>query len=216
MQLDFIASQYSLWITNEILDECKNGQKYYFTVCDLDQNGQLELLITMTQDVTLFTQSYLYEVSQNGTVLIQRKPNENSYITSDVYDSESNICYYDDSKNEYYYIFHDAFMNEQGNPLSDSIKSLSLKDGNLAEKTLASCAWDMASLTDGSLSASYRDANRNSISELEYEQMPEVVYEAMELKTFSLNWQSLNSAEFTSQEAILPYLVQSWQGFSLS
>lgn len=97
LQLELIANKHNLWVNDH--ERTLNYTVLNYTLCDLDQNGRLEVISTLedSRDTTFFLEQ-VFEVNENRTSLVPCKIITDSDDTEDEVDEDNeNDDYVDES-----------------------------------------------------------------------------------------------------------------------
>ena len=210
-QLAVIAANRAMWLTNEELF----SPQCLYTVADFDHNGRLEVWFGANVGTGLYTYMYAWELSEDLTELVALERNFDEYFSQADMMVEKADVYYDEAANTYYYIFSDS--NRSGWAWSGTdIRALTVKDGVLSEKTLASVSYD----TDENYvtTTTYFDASGNEISEADFDKAAETYFADLQAMQASFLWQTIEEDEIASisDEALLEKLQEALNAFSVS
>lgn len=104
--------------------------KYWYTICDLDHNGRLEVIAAVTEGSGSYTSAFIYEVTPDyttlGTVKIGLK--EGEFLPEII---KNSVDTYRVSDGTYNYIYFDSTNIDTENACQ-TIEAISLKNGNLS------------------------------------------------------------------------------------
>ena len=210
-QLAVIAANRAMWLTNEEL----YSPQCLYTVADFDHNGRLEVWFGANVGTGLYTYMYAWELSEDLTELVALERNFDEYFSQADMMVEKADVYYDEAADTYYYIFSDS--NRSGWAWSGmDIRALTVKDGVLSEKTLASVSYD----TDENYvtTTTCFDASGNEISEADFDKAAETYFADLQAMQASFLWQTIEEDEIASisDEALLEKLQEALNAFSVS
>lgn len=186
---------------------------YSYAVADLDQNGRLELLITVCMGTGFFSENAAWEVNATGDGIVSCGD------IFDTYESQVDLGYaqtdvYYDGAGIYYYMVSDYIRNGWAFNATEKY-ALSLQDGQLQARHLAS--YGCENFEDGSQSITCYDASGAEISQEEYEQIEATVFAELIPMTASFLWQAeyLEDTDLLDADGWHSLLEESWAGFSL-
>lgn len=193
----------------------------YYTVTDLDQNGRLELIVSMCGGSGYYSDNRYYEVNEDfsGCVECDVENEVNPESAADIVHDEEMTVYYDVTENEYYYITSD-YLRGGGSEYYVESRWI-LKSGEviyedyLAEK--AALRYGM----EEEFTYTYYDHERNEITESEYEEMEETVfveqrgYQPMQA-TLVWDWYMNEDGELAMEwDELVERMWISYEGFSV-
>lgn len=201
-QLEVMANSSDEWL----IDDSFGGASMY-AVCDLDDNGRLDLIASNMAGSGLFTTSNYYEI--NSTL---DKLTKNQYDTTEG-DSEPDVmvalttAYYDFSANLFHYIFEDVLRI--GAAESVCIKSsVTLEDGVVSVVPLVTC--HNTADDSGNLQSRYYDNQDYEISVEDYETL-DYLFEDCEKLSVTFNFVSIGDSD-----DIFSSLSESYNGFTVT
>lgn len=161
---------------------------WYYAFTDLDHNGLLEVLSASTQGSGMFTYAHFYEVLPDGSGIKNLYHADEEVEGPDDWPEvvqESIPCYYDPASDCYYYVCTNTTRDGAAHSISQ-LAALSLKDG-VAEWEYLACI-DIQMTDAGEEKTSYEDAEGNSITEEDYNNIIEKRFAGMEQSEFKPEW----------------------------
>lgn len=186
-------------------------QPYSYTVTDLDRNGRLELIVSVCMGTGFFSYNNVWEVSESfDGITLCRTPYGEYGSQSDIIVSQ--LKAYTDGEH-YYYIVSD-YVRSGWAWNGEEIRAYSLKDGAISDETLAS--YSCNNYEDGTSDTTYFDADGREISQSEYEDIADEIFEDLEELDVTILWQMLSEEEFSQLDdgSLTSLLAQAWQGFT--
>lgn len=177
-QLNVIFNNKNLWYKDT------EFEKYSYAVTDLDKNGRIEIISSICQGTGIYTYTTIYEVSENGDGLILCESNLEEY------DSQSDIIknswevFYDNTNNKYHYIFDDLTKNGAAESY-ESKRDFCLSNGKISEKYLA---YKTTIYQNGVPKVTYTDSENKEISEAEYNNIENKIFENYEKMIVNIEW----------------------------
>lgn len=216
-QLQVIADNSKIWSKREDLKE----PYQHYAITDLDQNGRLEIIASSgTQGSGQFTTTEYFQVNEakDGVQKIKTDYGEEWASEEDVvYNLE--IVYYDEKKQEYYYITGDSMTGGLATGYYKSVVALSLQDNQMKREFLGSESCEPNK--KGKLKSTFRkrvDGREKKISKAEFskEQLGDEAYKNCGKMTANISWfQFESNIKKMPKEHMLYYLKKSCQEFSL-
>lgn len=210
-QLQIILDYSSIWFISKYEDSVH----HQYAVTDLDQNGRLEVITSYILGSGHYAESYYYEVNEalNGLIICEQKDRRP--------DSEADIIidnapiYYDSEHNIYYYIFDET--RRDGIKCSyENRHALSFKDGVLSDRILA---YKTVLHKDSSTVITCSNADRNTISENEYDNIADTIFPDFIKMEASFSWFEPYSSNLDSnnieEDTLMDMLLKSYQGFQI-
>lgn len=207
-QIQVIADQVSVWKGEE---EVLN---YGYAVTDLDHNGRLELIASTCIGTGIYTYSSFYEVNENGDGLdVCEYPGAEGGSEADIMEDNSVRVYYDIDSNTYYYIFNDIIRYGVAE-IHKNMRAIYLESGSISEKFISSS--ELMYIEDD-IDGKYYDAEGNHVSEEEYDVLIDKVFEDLEEKQATIQWESYRAEELLSMKDkdLYDMLEKSYLGFSV-
>lgn len=178
---------------------------YNYAITDLDQNGRLELIVSVEEGSGRYTSSTYYEVNEAFDGMYKLDDSMiHSYSEADIIGESGVPVYYDLDKHIYYYIFNDTIRDGAGYNYVNK-RAIWLKNGKLKDYILAYQDWYKEENT-------CTDVNGNEISESEYNNIADIVFPDLIKKEVYFYWFHLNDIESNDLNTILR---QSYQGFHI-
>lgn len=212
-QLKVIADHRKLWaVPAEGLTS-----DYSYAVTDLDQNGHLELIVSITQGSAHYTDSTYYEVNKtfdNLVPCVQTKkegdPQGRLGLTVPVY------C--DPKAGLYHYILTSGIT--AGTSAFEAKSSLTLTNGAIHIKPLAARTEDNSGQTGSGPAVTFQDAEGKSITQDEYLTAADSLYSGLTKKQADIDWISGLSSDGTDplqtdKSLLEEKLAASYSGFSI-
>lgn len=207
-QLRLFADTYAHWVKTDLMGN------YSYCVTDLDQNGRLEILVTLCSGTGMFSQTDIWEISET---LDSVKLCDLSAISEDnqpdLVGVRETAAYFDGQV--YRYLFSDYIR--QGAAESDEVLyALMLSAGSVRTEALATVKQAYSPDSEEPVT-SYYDAGGDEITEQEYQAAAESAFAGQERYAVRLDWKSLTQEETENMDAAawLPVLQALWQGFAL-
>lgn len=167
---------------------------WYYAFTDLDHNGLLEVLAASTQGSGMFTYAHFYEVLPDGSGIRNLYHADEDVEGIDDWPEivlESIPCYYAPASDCYYYVCTNTTRDGAAHSISQ-IAALSLRDG-VAEWEYLACM-DIQMTDAGEEKTTYEDAERNSITEEDYNSVVEKRFAGMEQSEFRPEWTAITQS----------------------
>ena len=207
-QIEIIAQNSSGWYADDEFDS------YNYAVTDLDQNGRLEIIVSICQGSGMFTYTDIYEVNEalDGlTKCVQGFKEGESQADIGVMSAN---CYLLDGA--YYYVFNDT-VRGSASELYENMRSICLENGATTERFLASRT-TVYPFDSEDPTITIVDADGNELTDSEYESIGDIVYADAQRLLAAFNWVTdadgvVAAGDVTS---ITEFLDSSWSGFSLT
>ncbi len=223
-QIKRIAAERTVWTAPE--DEQKGGG-FLYTVCDLNQNGRLEIIASSCQGTGLYTTSYYWEVNEAGDGLdAYEKATPEGSSEADI-ETSSAKAFYEEASGDYYYIFNDITRNGVLEQYYNK-RAIQLKDGQIQETPLANMSVIYQEDSDEP-EITCTDATGNFFTEEEYDQIEDRIYGDLTPCTLTLKWVSAaDGAENPESQdgeiimssldegAVIGLLQEAWDGFRVT
>lgn len=207
-QLRLLADAHAQWVKTDPMGN------YSYCVADLDQNGRLEVLVTICSGTGMFSRTDIWEVSEalDGVKLCDASAlSEDNQ--PDLVGVRETTAYFDGQV--YRYLFTDDIR--QGAAESDEVLyALMLSGGSVQTEPLAS-ARKVYSPDSEEPAATYYDAGGDEFSEQEYLAAADAAFVGQERYAVRLGWKSLTREETENMDAAawLPELQALRQAFAL-
>ena len=215
-QLALIAAQADQW-------QLKDCPAWQFAVTDLDQNGRLEVVTTVTQGTGSFTTTAVWEVSEDlddlllctaeapdaPAIVPRGDGTETGYLPLPVYQ--------DETENTFHYITESTAKDSPAS-YRDSTSALTLRDGSVSAQLI--CARNTLYLPGEDPSAepeeqiSYEDGEGAAITEEAYASAVEELFAACTPMEARIGWALVLPDQ--AMEGLDAQLSASWDGFSLT
>lgn len=177
-QLNLIMNNKNLWYKDT------EFEKYSYAVTDLDKNGRIEIISSICQGTGIYTYTEIYEVNESMDDLILCESNLMEYDSqADIIKNQFTV-FYDKSNNQYHYIFDDLTKNGAAEYYENK-RDFSLSDGKIEEKYLAR---KTTIYQNSSPTVTYTDLENKEISEEEYNNIENKVFEDYEKMMVNIEW----------------------------
>ena len=213
-QVKLIAENKDLWLVTDV----NEADQYQYAVTDLDENGRLELIATITEGSGQFSTTHFYEVSEDFSKL---EPLEYAYGETH---SEPDIGWYNALrcyKGEYGNFV--IAMDEMRNGYAENYYTqdlLVLKDGVVDAHSISYCmvlAEDSNGDGEPEMHAYYYASGGDQEEELTSEQFASSVDDFFgydyDRYVMDLEWQRFSAEERDSEVDIPAALLDSWKAF---
>lgn len=187
---------------------------YSYTVCDLDQNGRLELVINICMGTGFFSENYFWEINESlDGVIACDNPFVDYASQVDLGYPETNV-YYDAESAVYYYMAEDFIRNGWAFSATEKY-AISLEDGQVMDRLLASSATE--NFEDGSQTVTCTDDAGNEISQEAYDTVEQTVFADLKPMVAKFLWQAeyIEDTDLLDADGWHRLLEEAWQGFSL-
>lgn len=208
-QLQIILDYSNIWFISKYEDSVY----HQYAVTDLDQNGRLEVITSYVLGLGRYAESYYYEVNEalNGLIVCEQKDRRSESEADIMIDNVP--IYYDSEHNIYYYIFDEA--RRDGTKCSyENRHALSFKDGVLSDYILA---YKTVLHKDSSTVIICSNADRNTISENEYDTIADTIFPDFVKMEASFSWFEPYSSDLDSnnieKDRLMDMLLKSYKGF---
>jgi hypothetical protein len=207
-QIKLIADNRATWLASD------DTEPYSYVVTDLDGNGRLEITASSCQGTGLYTYSSVWEVSEglDALTLIENPVAEG--------DSQADIivnatpAYYDKTTDTYNYVFGDVIRNGAAEEY-ENIRAVSLKNGKLTDKCLASKSEIYNS--ENKAVVTYEDAEGNTLKPSEFGAIADKVFSGLDSKKASFKWidDDDNTLASLDSDELCKLLEDSYRYFSV-
>lgn len=154
------------------------------------------------------------EVNESGDGLAMCEyPGEDGYSEADIMGDCTSV-YFDSNKNIYYFIFYD-YIQYGLQRHDENTRAIYLQEGKIAEKFLYSA--DTTYSEDGKIS-NYYDGDGNPVSKNEYDVLSEHIFENLEKRQATFQWEYYTWEELQSmkKQDLYDMLEKSYLGFSVN
>lgn len=187
---------------------------YSYTVCDLDQNGRLELLINICMGTGFFSENTAWEINESGDGIVSCGEIFETYESVVDLGYPEADAYYDAESGVYYYVAEDFIRNGWAFNATE-MYALSLEDGQIQSQFLASCACE--TFEDGTQTITCTDASGADITEEEFNVIDETVFADLKPLTAKFLWKAeyMEDTDLLDADGWHRILEEAWQGFSL-
>ena len=187
---------------------------YSYTVCDLDQNGRLELLINICMGTGFFSENTAWEINESGDGIVSCGEIFETYESVVDLGYPEADAYYDAESGVYYYVAEDFIRNGWAFNATE-MYALSLEDGQIRSQFLASYACE--TFEDGTQTITCTDASGADITEEEFNVIDETVFADLKPLTAKFLWKAeyMEDTDLLDADGWHRILEEAWQGFSL-
>lgn len=210
-QILLIARERATWLPNEEW----SSQSYNYAVTDLNQNGRLEILVSICQGTGIFTTTEVYEVSEDGESLIHCGNSMGEGASQADLMVDRAPVYYNEGTGVYTYLFTDAMRSGYAWN-GEELRAVSLTENVLTEEMIAGISneWD----EQGNGTTTYYNAAGENIDEAAYQAAVGNYFEGCTEMEASFAWLMYNYEEAVSMETeVWEIILQiSYEGFSLN
>lgn len=209
-QLALIAAEREQWLPEEEW----YYQPYSYAITDLNQNGRLELLVSICEGTGIYTTTNVYEVSEDGEQLLRCENSTGEGASQvDLIVGKAPV-YYNEESGSYTYLFSD-FMRAGWEWNGSEDRAVMLNDGTLTEILIAGISneYDM----EGNCTTSYYNAVGEELDEAAYyATIAEYFADCVEMEAI-FAWQNLGCDEAYTMdaEAWVRTLSASFSGFGI-
>ncbi len=198
----------STWLPAE-----RTAETWFYTVCDLDHNGRLEVMTASLQGTGLYTWVDVWEVNETCTGLSSCPDDtrEGEAWPDIIRDTLS--CWYDAASGRYTYVCEDLMRDGAARYLT-SVRSFCLKDGRIEVKSLGTM--EEVYTSENSSTKNYYDGNGSPVTEQTYSTAVDRTFSGQEGGSILLAWTQLEpeSADpvqqtfaFQPQAAVQPQMT---------
>ena len=189
-----------------------------YTVTDLDQNDQLELIVCQIQGTGAYTSNTIWQVNADGSGLSQCKTSDSCqpvFQPDDFQGTPTSTIhvYQNQSDGVYTYILEDS--NKDGAAhYYESKRAVSLKDGALKGFFLGyrNTEYD----ENGQEQVTYEDAQEQAISQKDYDKIEQSYFGSLQPCTATLSWLDCVPGDQLAVDGLADRLDKCWQNFSLT
>lgn len=215
-QIKILADNVKDWAS----DPENGGSWMGYAVTDLDQNGRLEVISSVSGGTGMYTTTEIREINEKKDGLEPVKwEKEEGDSEPDALGTIRQAAYVDEAGRTIYYIAPDYLRNGAAENY-ETLYALSLKDGEVEVQDLA--GRHETADSSGNSSVEFWDAEGSAITEEEYENTADTVFSNMTKMEYSIIW--LDSENLGTEDGIgtLPAeqltakLKASWEGFHLT
>lgn len=192
-QINLIAANSELW-----KQDVEFGL-WGYVVTDLDENNRLEIISCSVQGSGFYSYIKAYEVNKDGTGLndLMEKLANRTDSAPDIMVTSVPV-FFDKEANRYYYIFDDMIRNGMAEYYENK-RAVSIVDGLWEEIMLATKDTIYTDADHAKITCT--DSNGNGISEAQYAEIAEHVYENLETGKICFNWIMTENEEFAALPA---------------
>lgn len=178
-QIALILQKQELWKQ----EDPSELDRWYYTVTDLDHNGQAEIVCAITQGTGMFTTANLFEVNYAKTDLDKlRMPVNEGEALPDIIMTSADGCI-DAEKGFYYYFFTDVTRNGAAE-YATTIAAITMHNGVLLGQPLA---WEYHVVTNGVENVTY-ECPLGPITQEQFENAKTIFSTGMESFTAHFDW----------------------------
>lgn len=194
-QLKLISDSKNIWVT-----DFGSGEPVCYTVCDLNNNGRLEIIAASIQGTGFYTSYKIYEVSENGKSLVEYKnaASEGDSL-ADLSWSDTIFIYKDPDTGIYHSAVTDYLKNGAAYYYEEK-RDLILSDYTVTEIPIAykTTIYHDSEGAPVVTSAKYTSGGEQKISENEFDSAFDVYFEGYEKKELKLKWLSSSDYDFSA------------------
>ena len=187
---------------------------YSYTVCDLDQNGRMELLINICMGTGFFSENAAWEINESCDGIVSCGEIFETYESVvDLGYPETNV-FYDAESGVYYFMAEDYIRNGWAFNATEKY-ALSLEEGQLKALYLGNRATE--NFEDGSQTVTCTDASGAEISQEEFDAIEQTVFADLKPMVARFNWKAeyMEDTDLLDADGWHHLLEDAWQGFSL-
>lgn len=210
-QIRLIARERETWIPAEEW----YYQSYNYAVTDLNQNGRLEILVSICQGSGIFTTTDVYEVSEDGESLIHCASSLGEGGSQADLIMEKTPVYYNEETGVYTYLFTDAMRSGYAWN-GEEARAVTLTEGVLVDEMIAGISneWD----EQGNGTTTYYNAAGEEIDEAAYQAAIADYFSGCVEMEAQFAWLMYSYEEAVSMETeVWEIILQiSYEGFSLN
>lgn len=169
-QLAILEKERSRWLNHYSFEDADGYENIFYTVTDLNQNGQLELLSYICEGSGIFTHYYVNEVTPEGTVEEWRFNNDDGEPGGRLdIGSDMMKLYYDEKEETYAYLCGNGMGGIGGHLYTPG--AIKIKDKEVSEETFGCSRFASGGIE-------YYDDYDGEAKEITREQYNEMVDEA--------------------------------------
>ena len=192
-QLKLISENQNIWIT-----DFDSFDPVSYTVCDLNDNGRLEIIAASIQGTGFYTSYNIFEVSGDGKELIKYKnaASEGDSL-ADISWSDTVSTYKDPDTGIYHAAFTDYVKNGAAYYYEEK-RDVVLSDYTVKESPIAYKITEYQDPeTDPAVTAAmFTSGGEEAIAEKEYDSAFDTYFEGYEKNEVKLNWISTSEYDF--------------------
>ncbi len=211
-QLQVMADHVQDW---QVADE---WDWWGYTVADLDQDDQLELIVSQIQGTGGYTTNTVWQVNDDGSGLSQVKTQDSCqpvFQPDDFQGTPTSTlrAYQNQSDGVFTYILEDS--NKDGAAhYYQSKRAIALKDGALKGFFLGyqNTEYD----ENGQEQVTYQDAQEQTISQQDYDQVEQRYFGDFQPCTATLSWLDCVPGDQLAGTNLPDRLAECWQAFSIA
>lgn len=220
--------------TNEVAEWSNHFTGYFcFTVADLNQDGNLELIVSTIEGSGDYSFTNYYVIEYKTVQLMQLQEDEcsvaliNDFLEGEqVNDGTHRIVdngityvpvYYNKNDNIFYYIHHD-YSGHTPYEARDKVYSLSLENNSIREELLAYKETTCDEPYSSNVSINYWDSFQNEISEAEYNKISEKIYVNCDKMEMCWKWKRVETKEEVqnmNKEELKKLLMELYENFKI-
>lgn len=216
-QLEIFAEHYQQWQGEK---EYPGADAFYgtsrYAVCDLDEDGTLELIEVTSAGSDHFSENHFYQVQDGKVIELEQEYYNDGEDEFDI-DLDDKLSVYKDTENGRNYYFTRDFAKDSGWQLT-CIGYFWLEDGKVHHEAIAfsEFVYD-ESVADWDAMTHYYGQDGLDGEEItweEFQALQDSFVEGKEQKELALNWVTYADKEhgFESKEDALDKLMNSYQG----
>lgn len=192
-QIKLISESKNIWIS-----DFGGNEPVSYTVCDLNNNGRLEIIAASIQGTGFYTSYNIYEVSGNGEELIKYKnAASESDSLADLSWSDTVFIYKDPDTGIYHSAFTDYLKNGAAYYYEEK-RDLVLSDYTVKESPVAykTTKYNDSESAPVVTAARYISGGEQKISESEFDSAFDTYFEGYDKKEIKLKWYSSVEYDF--------------------
>lgn len=186
-QIELIAANKTLW------EQDYDYIVWGYVVTDMDHNGRFEIISSSVQGTGFYSYNKAYEVSEDGSRLIDLLSNANEYDSAPDIMVSKVPMYFDKNENRYYYIFSDMIRNGMSE-YYENVRAVSIVSEAWEEILLATKATVYSDPEHAVITC--KNAEQAEISEAQYASIAETVFGSLESGELCLNWITTDKEAF--------------------
>lgn len=220
-QVNIIAENAKIWEPFDIYP----GDRFKFSVTDLDANGRLEVITTVCRSTGLYSESTYYEVDETFTSLTKwehKTDDFKEFLQADIVSSKTK-CYINPNTSERFYIFGDHHKDTAAYTCNYKM-CLTFKNKTVTEEMLA--FWSISAATtdeagnyDITETIQTRDGKALTIEE--FSSLSENQFKGYKTFDTAIMWQDLSTdsdalATDLPKDELITLLTESYGGFTLT
>lgn len=220
-QLNIIAENAHIWEPFDIYP----GDRFKFSVTDLDANGRLEVITTVCRGTGLYSESTYYEVDETFTSLTKWEHKTDDYkefLQADIISSKAE-CFINPDTNERFYRFGDHHKDTAAYTCNYKM-CLTFKNKTVTEELLA--FWSISAATTDEtgnydITETIQTRDGEALTKEEFSSFAENKFKGYEKFDAAIMWQDLRTdsdalATDLPKDELITLLTESYNGFTLT